>query len=613
MTSEPIVELRGLRFTPDGATRPVLDGIDLTVRRGEWVLVMGPSGSGKTTLALTMNGCVPHLVTGKFEGEVLVKGRSTIDTPVAAMATSVGMVFQDPDAQIVHETVRDEVYFGLENLRRDPADIRHAAHAALEQVGMFASLDAEVMSLSGGQKQRISLASVLALEPEIIVLDEPAANLDPQGMRDVFEVIDRIHRQRAMTIVMVEHHVDELAELVDRLVVIDKGRIVLDDRPEVVFTAVAPTAERRALWLPQVAEIVHALDNSMSPGLLPVTVGACVEQLDQRMRVGPIQASQAASASSATVAAKAPSLSTIAEVEAAMGSPAASAELNDPILQVHDFAYGYDPRLPVLTGVAFALEPGGITAICGPNGSGKTTLAKCITRINPPAPGHIFLYGNDVTKLSHADLSSRVGYVFQNPDHQFVTDKLFDELAYSLRVRKLDEDEIRSRVERMLELMDLKGREDESPFGLSVGERRRLSVATMLILGQKLLILDEPTIGQDLARSEALFGILEELCRELGSTMVFITHDMRLVADWCPRTIVMADGMVEYDGPTSGAFVDADLLLKTHLIAPPVIEVSRELRGLGHPVPLAAITVREMRDFVDQQRQPRTLARSTDA
>jgi len=612
MTGEPILELREVQFTPDGATRPVLDGIDLIVRRGEWVLVMGPSGAGKTTLALTMNGCVPHLVTGQFAGEVLVKGRSTVDTPVAAMATTVGMVFQDPDAQIVHETVRDEVYFGLENLRRDPADIRHVAHAALEQVGMFAHLDAEVMSLSGGQKQRISIASVLALEPEIIVLDEPAANLDPQGMRDVFEVIDRLHRQRAMTIVMVEHHVDELAELVDRLVVIDKGRIVLDDRPGVVFTAVAPTAERRALWLPQVAEIVHALDGT-SPGLLPMTVGACVEQLDEHMRVGPTLASQAASASSATVAAKPSSLSMIAEVEAAMGSPAANAALNDPILEVRDFAYGYDRRRPVLSGVTFALEPGGITAICGPNGSGKTTLAKCITRINPPAPGHIFLYGNDVTKLSHADLSSRVGYVFQNPDHQFVTDKVFDELAYSLRVRKLDEDEIRSRVERMLGLMDLKGREDESPFGLSVGERRRLSVATMLILGQKLLILDEPTIGQDLARSEALFSILEELCRELGSTMVFITHDMRLVADWCPRTIVMSDGMVEYDGPTSGAFVDAALLVKTHLIAPPVIEVSRGLRELGHPVPLEAITVGEMRDFVDEQCRTRTPARSMNA
>jgi energy-coupling factor transport system ATP-binding protein len=589
MTAEPLIELRGVRFTPDGATKPVLDGIDLTVQKGEWILVMGPSGGGKTTLALTMNGSVPHLVTGKFEGDVIVGGRNTRETPVASMATTVGMVFQDPDGQIVHETVRDEVYFGLENLRADPAEITRAAEAALRQVGMVEHRDAEVMSLSGGQKQRVSLASVLVLDPGIIVLDEPTANLDPQGMRDVFEVIDRIHRERGVTIVMVEHHVDELADMVDRLVVVDSGKIVHDDRPAAVFTAVAPVAERRALWLPQVAEIVHALDGSAPGRLLPMTVGACVDDLDRRLR-GPSELTPP-SASPTAIA------------------PATDAGTGDvPILEVRNLVYGYDPARPVLRGVSLSLRRGGITAICGPNGSGKTTLAKCITRINAPAADSIFLDGQDVTKLSRSDLSSEVGYVFQNPDHQFVADNVYDELAYSLRVRKLDEDEIRTRVERMLGLIDLVGREQESPFGLSVGERRRLSVATMLILGQKLLVLDEPTIGQDLARSEALFGILDGLCRELGSTMIFITHDMRLVADWCERTVVMADGVVQYDGPTSGAFVDADLLVRSHLIAPPVIDVSRGLRARGHSIPDDAVTVAELCALVRARPAPVTAA-----
>jgi energy-coupling factor transport system ATP-binding protein len=597
MTAEPIIELRAVRFTPDGASRPVLDGIDLSIRRGEWVLVMGPSGGGKTTLALTMNGSVPHLVTGQFEGDVLIGGRPTRETPVAAMATTVGMVFQDPDGQIVHETVRDEVYFGLENLKAEREQIKRAAGVALAQVGMLDHLDAEVMSLSGGQKQRVSLASVLALDPEVIVLDEPTANLDPQGMRDVFEVIDRIHRERGVTIVMVEHHVDELADLVDRLVVVDAGRVVHDDRPAVVFTAVAPVAERRALWLPQVAEIVHALDGTASSELLPVTVDACIADLDRRLRSAP-----------RATAGRAPGNGTVTDAPAVVGAPPPRDErsADTPILEVRDLVYGYDPTRPVLRGVRLALERGGITAICGPNGSGKTTLAKCITRINAPAAGTIFLDGHDVTKLSRSDLSSEVGYVFQNPDHQFVADTVYDELAYSLRVRKLDEDETRTRVERMLGLIDLEGREQESPFGLSVGERRRLSVATMLILGQKLLVLDEPTIGQDLARSEALFAILDGLCRELSSTMVFITHDMRLVADWCARTIVMADGVVEYDGPTSGAFVDADLLARTHLIAPPVIDVSRGLRSLGHPISFDAITVDELCAFVRRDPEPVT-------
>jgi energy-coupling factor transporter ATP-binding protein EcfA2 len=583
VTGEPVLELSGVRFTPDGGSRPVLDGIDLTVRRGEWVLVMGPSGAGKTTLALTMNGSVPHLITGTFAGQVRVAGRPTLETPVAAMATTVGMVFQDPDGQIVHETVRDEVYFGLENLQRDPAEIRHKAHAALEQVGILDLLDAEIMSLSGGQKQRVTLASVLALHPEIIVLDEPTANLDPQGMRDVFEVIARIHREKGVTIVMVEHHVDQLAELVDRLVVIDAGRIVLDDRPGVVFTAVAPSAERRALWLPQVAEIVHALGEDRGSDLLPLTVAACVDVLDDHLqRRGRSDRTQ----------------ETPLNGRVLISAPPGRVDVGHPILEIRDLVYGYDRGQPVLKGVSLSIERGGINAICGPNGSGKTTLAKCVTRINPPGAGHVFLDGVDVTKLSQSELSSRVGYVFQNPDHQFVTDRVFDELAYSLRVRKHPEDEVKQRVDRMLELMDLTGRDAESPFGLSVGERRRLSVATMLILGQKLLVLDEPTIGQDLARSEALFGILDRLCRELGSTMVFITHDMRLVADWCPRTVVMADGAVQYDGPTRGAFADAALLTKAHLITPPVIEVSRGLRARGYVVPSDAVTVAEMAEFI---------------
>ncbi|HEY3524426.1 MAG TPA: ABC transporter ATP-binding protein [Candidatus Limnocylindrales bacterium] len=586
MSDDIAIELRGVRFTPDGATHPVLDGVDLVVRRGEWVLVMGPSGGGKTTLALTMNGIVPHLVTGAFEGDVIVSGRSTRETPVASMATSIGMVFQDPDGQIVHETVRDEVYFGLENLQREPADIVVACERSLREVGMLDLRDAEVMSLSGGQKQRVSLASVLALGPAIIVLDEPTANLDPQGMRDVFEVIARIRRERDVTIVMVEHHVDELAELVDRLIVVDEGRIVHDGPPAEVFTAVAPVAERRALWLPQVSEIVHALDGAKPGGLLPISVEACVAELDRRLASGPAHGARVT-----------PVVTPVASAtNGASPRPTASA---DPILQVRNLSYAYGTAAPVLRDVSLSLERGGITAICGPNGSGKTTLAKCITRINAPAAGTIFLDGADVTKLSHAELSSQVGYVFQNPDHQFVADTVYDELAYSLRVRKLDGDEIRERVERMLGLMDLVGREEESPFGLSVGERRRLSVATMLILGQKLLVLDEPTIGQDLARSEALFGILDELCREVSSTMVFITHDMRLVADWCQRTVVMAEGVVQYDGPTSGAFVDADLLARAHLIAPPVIDVSRGLRARGHGVSDGAITVAELRAFVD--------------
>lgn len=565
------LKLRGVRFRPDGGKTPVLQGIDLDIRRGEWVLVMGPSGAGKTTFALALNGTVPHSITGQFEGEILVDGLLTTETPVATMATHIGMVFQDPDGQIVHETVRDEVYFGLENLQRPPDEVIDRAHRALKKVGMFDLLDAEIMSLSGGQKQRVSLAAVLALSPDIIVLDEPTANLDPQGMRDVFEVVEQIHKEDGVTVVMIEHHVDELAEKVDRVVVLEQGRVALDGPPAGVFTQAAPDAGRSGLWLPQVCELAYSVGVTAPSGLLPMNVGECAEALEPTVRAHSIQ-------------------------PASIGSPSAAAE---SVLSIKDLRFAYrGAPATTLKGVTLTLPRGVITAIVGPNGSGKTTLAKCATRINQPPAGAIFLEGSDITKMSQYDLTRQVGYVFQNPDHQFVTDRTFDELAYSLRVRKVPEEEVGNRVRRMLNLMELENKEDESPFALSVGERRRLSVATMLILEQKLVILDEPTIGQDLARSEALFQILDGLCREQQTTMVFITHDMRLVADWCPRTVVMTDGTVRYDGPTDHVFDDPELLEKAHLIAPPITKVTAELRGRGHRIPAETITVERMHQYL---------------
>jgi energy-coupling factor transport system ATP-binding protein len=574
--SDVILQMDNVRFRPHGAPTFVLDGVNLEVRRGEWVLIMGPSGAGKTTLVLCLNGIVPHSITGDFEGEVRVAGRSTRETPVAEMATDVGMVFQDPDAQIVHEIVRDEVYFGLENLRRDPVEIVPRAHEALRTVGIFPLLNAEIMSLSGGQKQRVSLASVLALSPQILVLDEPTANLDPQGMRDVFTVLERVNREHGVTVVMVEHHVDELAEKVDRVVVLERGRVVLEETPGRAFTLTAPSAKQRGLWLPQTADLAHSLRRRTESGLLPVSVSSCADHVGEMLQISDGEERGAGPATP--------------------GTP--PAEESAPLLEVTDLSFAYPGGEEVLKNVSLRLRRGGITALVGPNGSGKTTLAKCLTRINQPPAGAISLDGVDITRMSQPDLTRRVGYVFQNPDHQFVADRTFDEVAYSLRVRRTPDDEVDRRVRRMLDLLELGGRENDSPFGLSVGERRRLSVATMLILEQELVILDEPTIGQDLARSDALFQILDRLCREQGTTMIFITHDMRLVADWCPRTIVMSEGRVLYDGPTAGVFETPDLLERAHLVVPPIVEVTTELRRRGYRIPQGIITVRQMRDFM---------------
>jgi energy-coupling factor transport system ATP-binding protein len=580
---EVVVDVQGVTFTHAGEEQPVLRDLTLQVRRGEFVLLIGPSGSGKSTATLLLNGIIPHTVVGNLEGSVRVFGMDTHTTPVTQFATHVGMVFQDPDAQIVNVNVRDEVFFGLENLRFEPDEIRLRAHEALALVKMLDKEHAHVFDLSGGQKQKVSLAAALAMRPGLLVLDEPTANLDPQGMRDVFETIYRLNRELGITVIMVENRVDELADKVSRVCVLNKGTIVSDGTPRDVFHAGHRSGLREAgMWLPQMSELALELETRVGPlPSFPLTVdegAALVRELSSvrdRLQWPPVPDPQA-------------------PVSRPDAQPTAQ-----PLLDIRDLVFGYPSGPPVLKHVNLSLEQGGIVAIVGQNGSGKTTLAKNIMGILTPPRGSVFLRGRDARALSLFELTQTVGYVFQNPDHQFVADRVFDEVAYSLRVRGIAEDIVQTKVRDILQQVDLDGRDEESPFGLSVGERRRLSVACMLILDQDLLILDEPTIGQDQSRADDLLRMLHEVSEQTRKTMIFITHDMRLVADWTRRTIVMTDGEVQYDGPTNQVFNDEALLRRAFLVEPPICALARRLRQDGtRDIPDTVVSIRQLVDYL---------------
>ncbi len=566
-TSSAIVDLSHITYTYEGETSPVINGVSLCVEPGEFVLILGPSGCGKSTLLNVLNGTIPHTLRGELGGHAVVCGKSVPDTKVTNFATEVGMVFQDPEAQIINTRVRDEVCFGLENLCRPADEIMARQAEALAYVGLPDAGDLSIFDMSGGQKQRVSIAAVLAARPRLLVLDEPTANLDPAGMAEVFAVLHRLNREFGTTIIMVEHRVDELADRVTRVIMMDRGEVVFDGKPRAAFarrreghSEEAETIATSA-WFPQVSEfaleLATAAGIAVAPDVIPLNVTEAVAFAEGVMARGLVQAT---------------------------AKPAApeSAAPGEKLLSIRDLTFGYTRERPILKNVSLELETRSIVALLGQNGSGKTTLARALIGINPVERGTVYLGDRDISDLGPREISAEIGYVFQNPDHQFVTDQIDEEVAYGLKVRGFAEDFIARRVDEVLDIVDLARYRHRSPFNLSLGERRRLSVATMLVLEPRLLVLDEPTIGQDHERAQHLMRLMDRLRERYSTTILMITHDVRLVAEWADRAIALRGGGIAFDGTPEALFAQADLLKESALLPPPIFEVSRAL-AKTHP------------------------------
>jgi energy-coupling factor transport system ATP-binding protein len=560
--SSAVVDLKDIRYTYEGEASPVINGVSLRVEAGEFVLILGPSGCGKSTLLNVLNGTIPHTLRGELAGHAFVCGKSVPDTRVTNFATEVGMVFQDPEAQIINTRVRDEVCFGLENLCRPVDEILARQAEALAYVGLPDAGNLSIFDMSGGQKQRVSIAAVLAARPRLLVLDEPTANLDPVGMAEVFAVLHRLNREFNTTIVMVEHRVDELADRVSRVIMMDRGTVVFDGKPRAAFARrrEGHSEEAEAIpasaWFPQVSEfcleLAGAAGIAIAPDAMPLNVREATAFAQGVMAGRPSPASAVAAASRQT-------------------------PVGEKLLSIRNLSFGYLHEQPILKHISLQLETGGIVALLGQNGSGKSTLARALIGINPVERGTVYLGDRDISDLGPREISAEVGYVFQNPDHQFVTDQIDEEVAYGLKVRGYADDFIAQRVDEVLEIVDLARYRYRSPFNLSLGERRRLSVATMLVLEPRLLVLDEPTIGQDHERAQHLMRLMDRLRERYGTTILMITHDVRLVAEWADRAIALRDGEIAFDGTPEALFAQAGLLKESALLPPPIFEVSAAL------------------------------------
>ncbi|MGX5681849.1 ABC transporter ATP-binding protein [Schumannella luteola] len=532
------LEVRGLRIRHDDREAWTPSDVSFAVRPGEVVLVLGPSGSGKSTLALALDGLIPHDVHAEAEGVVLVAGRDTRDATVGELSASVALVFQDPDAQVVTGTLLDEVAFGPENLLVPAEEVLERAEHALRTVGLWERRDENPDILSGGGRQRLAIASALALRSPVIVLDEPTANLDPAGIDDVYEALAAVVADRERSIVLIEHNLDAALELVDRVVVLDgSGRLVLDGPARETLRDNADRLVELGVWLP-VSTLAALRLRRAGVGMpdLPLTPAELTAALDA---VPELPAPPAV-------------------------TPAATAE---PVVTVERLTLRRG-RTEVLHDVSLSIPRGSITALVGVNGAGKTSLLQAIAGVIRPPRGTVATNGHDPARADARQLARDVGFVFQNPEHQFIRATVAEELAHSPRLQGVPADEVDRRVDGMLERFGLVELRDVHPMLLSGGQKRRLSVGTALISGPPVLALDEPTFGQDRERADELLRLLDDLNRE-GTTIVLVTHDLQLVADHASHVAVLGEGRLRAFGPV-GEILASDELEGAGLRRPPL-------------------------------------------
>lgn len=550
-------------YSPTAKPIWVLDGVDLTVQAGEFVAIMGPTGVGKTTLCLALNGIVPHSTGGTIGGEVWINGRNSRHHPVAELAQTVGLVFQEPETQLFNMTVEAEVAFGLETLGLPPAEMAQRSAWALELVGMAAFRHRSPFELSGGQKQRVAIAAILAMKPPVLVLDEPTANLDPLGKREVFAAVETLRQQEGMTIIMVSHESEQIAAFADRVVVLDRGKVAVDAPAATIFTP--PTRLRQiGLSVPQLSELADCLNQRHGTQFMFTQLAEAVVAL-QGWGLGEDDGRPTTDDDK---------------------SLSSAVRHSSSVLTLDSLSYAYDGTQAALNGIDLTIGAGEFVAIVGQNGSGKTTLVKHLNGLLRPTQGRVLLNGADIAATPVAALARTVGYVFQNPDHMIFSATVREEVAAGPRNLGLPEAEIAARTTAALRQFGLLPFAETQPALLGFGLRRKVSIAAVVAMQTAVLVLDEPTSGLDQRSTDELMAILTDLNRQ-GRTIVLITHDMRLIADHVPRCVVLHNGRLLADAPTRHIFQQPALLQQTQLEPPPVAQ-------LGQRLGLPALTLRDL-------------------
>lgn len=537
MTQKPLIVFDHFSFKYDAQAEPTLNDIHLTIYEGEKVLILGQSGSGKSTLVHCMNGLIPHSLKGKTEGSLTIAGVDTSHTSIFRLSQIVGTVLQDSDAQFVALSVEEDVAFALENKAMSKKDMIPLVHEALNKVGMADFLKQVPFRLSGGQKQKVALAGILHEDVQILLFDEPLASLDPASNLKTIEMIDDMHDD-GKTVIIVEHRFEDvLHRKVDRVIVLNEGRVVFDGKVNDLLQKdiLRHYGLREPLYV-QALRMAHIdLTGLKLDQVSDVDFKKYKKELAFLNQERPLY----------------------------------QAKPDSPLVQFKQVHFSYD-ALKALEDVSFTLYKGEKLALIGKNGAGKSTLAKLMVGALRPDSGTIEVGGVNYTAYSIAELAHRIGYVMQNPNQMIVKHMIRDEVALALTLRKFKPDQIESAIEEALTVTGLSSMSHWPVSALSYGQKKRLTVASILALKPEVLILDEPTAGQDYRHYTEIMDFLKAINAKLGITFIFITHDIHLAIEYTDRALVFSEGKLIkdariYDALSDQAILDEASLIQTSL------------------------------------------------
>lgn len=509
-SKEALISAETFSFAYESIDAPLLIDLDFTLHRDEVTLLMGASGSGKSTVSLCLNGLYPGAVEGETSGRITFSGKDIATFPSGVLNQHIGIVFQDPETQFCMIHVEDELAFTLENLRTPPAQMDSMITDVLKLVDMETYKSSKFHELSGGEKQKIALASVLLSEPELLILDEATVNLDPASTREFVQLIQAVQKEQKISVLIIDHQADEWLEWTDRVLLLGKeGRLVADEHPERFFTKQKALLNEEGVFLPK-----KYADSPLSFGSPNIATG-------------------------------------------------------ERILTVESVTFNRKNK-SILNGVDLEIREGEFISIVGRNGSGKSTLLEIMAGILEPAGGQVTMHGKSLQHWPESNLRQKMGFVFQNPEHQFITDTVYDEIVFGMKLNDYPEEVIRKSSSFLLEQFQLSGRQLQNPFSLSGGQKRRLSVATALDDTPDILLFDEPTFGQDAYTTHRLMEMIFDLI-ERGIAIVFVTHDMDLAA-LSDHIFVLHDGTIAFSGQPDDLWEQGDLLKKARLCLPYHIE-----------------------------------------
>lgn len=540
------IEFSDFSFRYESLDKPTLKHINLRIEKGEKIVIIGPSGSGKSTLGQCLNGLIPHAIKGETTGQLLLNGKLSTQLDLHHYTEQVGTVLQDTDSQFVGLSVGEDIAFALENQLTSNIEMYPIVQSTAKMVELEDMLQRSPHDLSGGQKQRVSLAGILVDDVDTLLFDEPLAALDPKTSRKTIEIIDQLHRETGKTVIIIEHRLEDvLHRPVDRVILMQQGEIVADMSPDELLAS--PLLE------------VHGIREPLY--LTALKAAKC-----------PLEQTQAFASMDAMP------ISGYKQHFANWQAQAIThAHGSDTLLSIKDLSYSYDGEKNALENVSFDITKGEFFSVLGKNGSGKSTLTKLIMGVIEPDSGSITLQGEDISTLSIFERSQQIGVVLQNPNHMISHHMIFDEIAFGLRNKGLSEQDVEAKVLSTLELCGLSKYRNWPIEALSYGQKKRVTIASILALEPKLLILDEPTAGQDYRNYTSMLNFIRQLNIQLGITVMIISHDMHLVLEYTDRSIVISDSQLIADAPMTEVFSQPQLLDKANLTTTSLYDLAQHL------------------------------------